>query len=88
MASDGITNKAKHGTCRMCQRSRDTDIHVKAVGEVHHGFATGHIWECRDIEDCDKVAAKKLSKNISGIIKSKIENAMQQGRFREYRVVV
>ncbi|HRD42180.1 MAG TPA: hypothetical protein PLN30_00440 [Ferruginibacter sp.] len=88
MASDGLTHRAKKGTCRICQRSRNTDEQVKAVGEVRHGFATGHIWECRDIEDCDKVAAEKLSRNISGVIKSKIETALKRGRFTEYTVVV
>lgn len=88
MASDGLTNRAKKGTCRICQRSRNTDEKVKAVGEVRHGFATGHIWECLDIEDCDKVAANKLRKNISDVTKAKIERAIELGRYTEYRVVV
>lgn len=88
MASDGLTNRAKKGTCRICQRCRNTDNQVKAVGEVRHGFATGHIWECTDEKDCDKVAAEKLSKNISGVIKARIETAIKVGRFTEYTVVV
>lgn len=72
----------------MCQRSRNTENQVKAVGEVRHGFAVGHIWECIDTTDCDKVAAEKLARNISGVIKAKIENALAVGRYTEYQVVV
>jgi hypothetical protein len=87
MASNGLLKKAKKGTCRICQRSRNTDNQVKVVGEVNHGFATGHIWECRDVDDCEKVAFEKLNKNISGVIKSKIETALKTGRFKEYTAV-
>ena len=37
----------------MCYRRRCTDKHVKPVGEVRKGYATGYIWECMDIEDCE-----------------------------------
>lgn len=88
MASDGLTNKAKNGTCRICQRVRNTNEQVKAVGEVRHGFATGHIWECRDEVGCDMVAHRKLADpKTSGIIKSKIETALKNGRFSEYKYV-
>jgi hypothetical protein len=63
MASDGISNRAEHGTCRMCLRVRKTDKFLKAVGEVRHGFVTGHIWECTDVDDCEKAIEKKLGGN-------------------------
>lgn len=84
MASDGLLNRAKKGTCRICQRVRVTDEQVKPVGEVRHGFATGHIWECRDIEDCNAVAKRKLDSNISGVVRQKILTAIKMGRFTEY----
>ena len=85
MASDGINKKAKHGTCRMCQRRRNTDNQVKPVGEVRHGFALGHIWECIDIEDCDKVIKEKLL-NIN--TRAKILIAVERGRFSNYTIIV
>lgn len=82
-------NRAKKGTCRICQRSRNTNNQVKAVGEVCHGFATGHIWECIDIEDCDKSANERLnSGKVNGNVRGKIEIGLQRGRFTEYLVVV
>jgi hypothetical protein len=86
MASDGLQKKAKKGTCRICQRIRNTTNQVKAVGEVRHGYATGHIWECIDIIGCNKVASEKLNKNISGVTKSKIETALKSGRYTGYVV--
>lgn len=89
MASNGLDNKAKKGTCRICQRVRNTDNQVKAVGEVRHGFATGHIWECIDIEDCDKAAKERLQNwRLNGNLRGKIEIGLQRGRFTEYLVVV
>lgn len=85
MASNGLLDRAKKGTCRICQRVRNTKEQVKAVGEVHHGFAVGHVWECIDIKDCDKVANEKLKKNISGLIRGRIENSLKLGRFTEYK---
>lgn len=88
MASDGLLNKAKKGTCRICQRSRKTDTQVKAVGEVHHGFATGHIWECINIKDCNKVAMEKLQKpQLNGSVRNKIETGLKRGRFTKYTFV-
>lgn len=86
MASDGLLNKAKKGTCRICHRVRNTDEQVKAVGEVRHGFATGHIWECRDIEDCDKAANERINKScLNGITRGKIKIGLEMGRFTEYK---
>ena len=62
MASDGLIKRAKTGKCRMCQRVRNTNDQVKAVGEVLHGYATGHIWECKDVNDCEKAMELKLKK--------------------------
>lgn len=89
MASDGLSNRAKKGTCRICQRSRCTIEKVKAVGEVRHGFATGHIWECKDIIDCDKAAIERLRNwRLGGNVRGKIEMGLKRGRFTEYMVVV
>jgi len=86
MASDGFAKRAKKGTCRICQRARKTDIQVKAVGEVNHGFACGYIWECIDTEDCDKIAKEKLSNPNTGYVTYKrIENALNEGRYKQYR---
>ena len=86
MASDGLTKKAKKGTCRICQRVRNTDNQVKAVAQVSHGFATGHLWECVNIEDCDKTANDKLKTLPVGSLKYvKIEVGLKQGRFKEYK---
>ena len=60
MASNGLLNKAKRGKCRICNRVRSTAKYLKAVGEVRHGYATGQIWECKDFEDCEEVAMKKI----------------------------
>lgn len=87
MASDGLLNKAKKGTCRICLRVRNTDEQVKPVGEVRHGFATGHIWECKEIEDCDRIAREKLNGKLRGDLKQKIETALKIGRFEEYVVM-
>jgi hypothetical protein len=83
MASDGLMQKAKNGKCRICHRTRSTEKHLKAVGEIRHGYATGHIWECLDIDDCDRVANDRIK---NGHFESRtIEIALQQGRFTEYK---
>jgi len=85
MASDGLLNRAKMGTCRMCFRSRCTEKHVKIVGTVSHGFAVGHIWECIDIDDCDTVQENKLKKYSQGtLVHEKISAAKKQGRAKEF----
>ncbi|MCO6149069.1 hypothetical protein [Flavobacterium sp. NRK1] len=85
MASDGLSKKAKKGKCRMCLRVRSTDQAVKAVGEVHHGYATGHIWECNDVEDCNNTIDKKLSsESTSELNKTIIKIAKEKGRYKEY----
>ncbi|MCA6372248.1 MAG: hypothetical protein IM631_12785 [Cytophagales bacterium] len=85
MASDGLSNRAKQGTCRMCQRVRSTEKYLMAVGEVRHGFATGHIWECADAEDCDKAAEKKMTDKPAGsLVYERIKAAITKGRLKEY----
>jgi hypothetical protein len=82
MASDGLLNYAKTGKCHICHRVRKTDKHVKAVGEVRHGYATGHIWECIDTEECDRIAQDKIN---SGHPKSElIKISISHGRIKEY----
>jgi predicted methyltransferase MtxX (methanogen marker protein 4) len=89
MASNVLYNKAKKGTCRICQRSRNTGNQVKAVGEVRHGFATGHIWECVDTQDCDKSAIERLQNwRLNEKVRGKIEAGLKRGRFTEYLVLV
>ena len=85
MASDGLTSYAKTGKCRICYRVRKTDIQIKPVGEVRHGYATGHIWECIDVEDCERVANERAN-DKSRLDSKLIEIALRQGRFTEYRV--
>lgn len=84
MASNGLYKKAKNGKCHICQRVRSTNGKVKAVGEVHHGFAIGHIWECIDAEDCEKSANKKIKKCPESAISIAISNALRTGRIKEY----
>lgn len=87
MASNGLEQRAKTGRCRICQRRRCTFKHVKEVGEVRRGFATGHIWECRDAEECEKVARQRLNdKSRSGPEKSAIKVALQRGRFKHWKI--
>ena len=82
MASNGLLNRAKNGKCRMCLRVRCTDKHVQPVGEVNHGFATGYIWQCINVADCDKIIQDKLSKNKEGtLIHETIQVALKVGRF-------
>ncbi len=89
MASNGLNKRAKKGVCRMCLRRRKTDEQVKAVGDVLHGFATGHIWECIDIEDCNKTIERKLIEIPEGSLKHHIiTNAVKYGRFTEYKYVL
>ncbi len=78
MASNGLLNRAKNGTCRICQRVRNTDKYLNIVGEVRHGFATGHVWECKDKAACIEVAKDKLkNKKGSGVMLSRIETALK-----------
>lgn len=65
-------------------RVRDTLTKVKPVGEVRHGMATGHIWECIDTKECDMAANKKIAENHpdSPFIKTHIE----QGRYTEWMI--
>lgn len=89
MASDGLSKRAKKGTCRICQRSRNTDNQVKAVGEVRHGFATGHVWECIDTEECDKAAINRLENPmINGRVKANIAYGLESGRFSYYKILI
>jgi hypothetical protein len=86
MASNGLMNKAKAGTCRMCQRRRSTENKVKAVGEIRHGFATGHIWECIDIAECDRSIGERLIKHPPGTtIHERIKMEGLSGRYTTYR---
>lgn len=89
MASDGISKRAQKGKCRICQRVRCTAGQVKAVGEIHHGFATGYIWECIDIADCDKIVKNKLGDlQINGVVRVRIEEAVKKGRLIDYPIYV
>ena len=82
MASNGLLNRAKKGTCRMCLRVRCTDKHVKTVGEVRHGYATGYIWQCKDVDDCEKTINRKLSEHQpSSSPHEKIKHAISLGRW-------
>jgi len=82
MASDGLLKYAKTGRCHICQRIRKTDTQVKPVGEVKHGYATGHIWECIDAEECERVARERIK---SGHPKAKIiELSLKIGRAKNY----
>jgi len=82
MASNGLLNKAKNGKCRICWRTRSTDVYVHAVGEVSHGFATGHVWECVDSLECREEALRRIKQ---GHISSRfIEIALEQGNTKEY----
>lgn len=88
MASNGLLNRAKKGKCRICQRIRRTDEQVKSVGEVRRGYATGHIWECINADECDKVAKEKIQNlRVPQIVRSMIESAIKVGRFLEYVIV-
>ncbi len=82
MASDGTIFRAKKGRCRICRRVRKVDEQVKEVGEVRHGYATGHIWECIDIADCERIAHKKIAANHKD--KQLIEIALKIGRAKGY----
>lgn len=87
MASNGLDSTAKSGKCRICQRVRNTAKYLKAVGEVRHGYATGHIWECKDEEECQKVAERKLSDSKTlDWNKDQIKSALKRGRYKEYIV--
>lgn len=87
MASNGLEKIATKGKCRICQRVRNVNKYLRIVGEVRHGFATGRIWECVNIEDCFCVAEKKLiTPSVNHSTKEKIKVALEQGRFNEYKV--
>lgn len=89
MASDGLLNRAITGTCHMCQRARNVDKHLKAVGEVHHGYATGHIWECKKVEQCDESAKGRLNdKSLNPVKRNRIEISQKCGRITNYRIIV
>jgi len=72
---------AKRGKCRICQRVRNTK-YLKIVGEIRHGYATGHIWECEDVAECRKVAKERIANNHKD--KGVIEIALKKGRFKDY----
>jgi len=82
MASDGLLNKAKKGKCRICHRVRKTETQLKAVGEVRHGYATGHIWECINIEECNRAANDKITARHKD--SALIEIGLQIGRFKTH----
>ena len=85
MASNGLIQMAKKGKCQMCLRTRDTNKYLKIVGEVNHGYATGHIWECQDVEDCQKTVLRKLNdENVDETTKHIIKNAQKRGRATYY----
>ena len=85
MAYDGLSNRAKNGKCRICRRVRSTANYLKAVGEVRHGFATGHIWECRDTEQCDKIALSKVNESLNESVETfAIKTALKIGRYNHY----
>lgn len=77
MASNGLLSRAKTGTCWICQRVRKTDERLKIIGEVTHGYATGHTWECADRKDCIASAIKSLNLPINPKKKNKIEFAIK-----------
>lgn len=87
MASDGISRRATRGVCRMCLRTRKTDTHLKTVGEVHHGFATGYIWECIDAGECERVAKSKMENpaKTGPVNMAKLETASKVGRLVVYQ---
>lgn len=86
MASNGLDKKAIKGTCRMCLRVRYAYTQVKPVGEVRHGYATGHIWECINHAECDEAIDFKLRKNtLKAVSKAKIEQAQEVGRYITYK---
>lgn len=71
----------------MCLRCRDTQTQLKAVGEVVHGYATGHIWECVDIDGCDKAAqAKLVNPKTSSLNIGRLEVAARVGRLKSYQI--
>jgi len=85
MASNGLLNRAKRGTCHICRRSRCTIKHVKEVGEVRHGMATGYVWEC--IEDCTEMAKERLENfSLSRYVRELIKQGLERGRFTYYKV--
>jgi hypothetical protein len=86
MASNGLTSRAGKGKCRICHRVRNTQTGVKAVGEVHHGFATGYIWECINIEECENVAIERASSCRPD--SDHIAMELRRGRLKKYECYV
>lgn len=85
MASNGLEDMAKHGKCRICQRVRNVEKYLKIVGEVRHGYATGHIWECEDEEECQRAVERKLKDDkVKSWEKERIQTALKLGRFIKY----
>lgn len=84
MASNGLLQYAKTGRCRICRRVRKTDQQVKPVGEVRRGYATGHVWECIDTEECNRVANERIKMDRPD--SKLIEMEMKLGRFKEWVV--
>lgn len=82
MSSNGLINIAKNGKCRICYRTRKSFDKVKPVGEVKHGFAIGHIWQCIDTEECDNTAKQRISSGHKDAFL--IDIALKQGRFKKY----
>jgi len=83
MASNGLDETAKNGKCRICRRTRKVWKYVKPVGEVRHGYATGHIWECIDTKECDAVAKARMLDKTNGDWQL-IEIELKRGRFKKY----
>jgi len=89
MASNGLINKAKTGKCRMCFRVRNTDKFLRIVGEVRHGFATGHLWECKDEDECQHTALNRINNPVTNEIKRcHLKAAQKAGRANKYIVIV
>lgn len=84
MASDGLTRTAKSGKCHYCLRVRKVRF-LTAVGEVRHGYATGHIWECKDQVRCDAALKAKLEDpNVTNRKQEMLKFNLQKGRITTY----
>lgn len=87
MASNGLIITAKTGRCHICQRVRKTTKYVKAVGEVRHGYATGHVWECIDQESCIAHAHKELEReDINPVKRARIKTGLSEGHYDHWKV--
>ena len=88
MSSNGILNEPKRAKCRMCRCSKKTE-YLKKVGEVHHGFATGYVWECINIKKCDLAAMNKLKKlTLSPNSRARILQSIKDGRIKKYSIFI